>query len=167
LRTGSIAVTVVAVPVVAAGLVLSACGGTASTSNVPGAGPSGMPQPGQPGMPQSGQAPQDLGAVVAGVLDGLVDDGTITSAQKSEVVEAFDKGTGHGPPQASLPAPGQEPATKAQAPGPTDLVADVLDPLVEDGTLTSAQADTIGQTLADAMPGPADARAPPADGSEA
>jgi len=148
-----------AVPVAAASLVLGACGGSVtSASAAPGAGLAGGPRP--------GAAPADPSGVVSDALDALVDDGTITSAQQAAVVEAFGKGPEGGTPQASPPAPGQEPATKGQAPSAQDMLANVLDPLVDDGTLTGAQADAISQALADAMPGQPGARAPPSPAAE-
>jgi hypothetical protein len=158
-RTGIITFIAVAVPVAAASLVLGACGGSAtSTALVPGSTQAGGPRP--------SVAPGDLGSVVSDALGALVDDGTITGAQKTAVVEAFGKGPQGGPPQASPPAPGQEPATKGQAPSAHDMLANVLDPLVDDGTLTGAQADAISQALADAMPGQPGARAPPSPAAE-
>jgi hypothetical protein len=55
----------------------------------------------------------------------------------------------------------QDPATKAQAPGGDDMIASVLESLVEDGTITSAQADAISQVITDAMPDMPGARPPP------
>ena len=52
------------------------------------------------------------------------------------------------------------------APSAQDMLANVLDPLVDDGTLTGAQADAISQALADAMPGQPSARAPPSPAAE-
>jgi hypothetical protein len=153
-----IAFTGVAVPAAVASLLLGACGGSAGTSAAPGVGQAGGPRP--------GAAPADMSGAVSDALGGLVEDGTITSAQKAAVVAAFGKGPEGGPPQASPPAPGQEPATKGQAPGADDMLASVLDPLVDDGTLTSAQADAISQALADAMPGQPGARAPPSPAAQ-
>jgi len=154
-RRGIIAFTVVAVPAAAASLALGACGGSmASTATAP--------VPGQSGMPPGGQAPRDISTVVSDALDALVDDGTITGAQKAAVVEAFSQGPqDDGQPQASPPPMQQDPATKAQAPGGDDMIASVLESLVEDGTITSAQADAISQVITDAMPDMPGARAPP------
>jgi hypothetical protein len=157
-RRGIIAFTAVAVPAAAASLAFGACGGsTGSTAAVPA---------GQPGGPQAGGAPADLSTVVGDALDGLVDDGTITTAQQTAIVEALGEDPRGDGPQASPPPSPQEPAAKGQPPSGDDMAATVLDGLVEDDTLTSAQADAISQALADAMPGGPGARAPPSAAPE-
>lgn len=157
MRDRLVKLSVVIVPAAAAAVALASCGGSAATATVPGAGQSGM----------SHDAP-DMGAAVSDALAVLVDDGTITSAQKDVVVAAFGDGARPGGPgpQASPPPPGQEPATKAQAPGGDDMVASVLAPLVDDGTLTEAQSDAIAHALADALPDVPRARSPPSDASQ-
>jgi hypothetical protein len=107
-----------------------------------------------------------MSGVVSDALDALVDDGTITGTQKAAVVEAFGRGPQGGRPQASPPPAQREPATKGQAPG-GEMLASVLDSLVEDGTLTSAEADAISQAIADLMPALPDTRAPPTAAPEA
>lgn len=168
MRRRTIGFLIVLVPAVAAGLVSIGCGGsTAATANVPGPGTSGMPR---------GQGPGDMSDALSDALDALVDDGTITSAQKTAVVEALSKGTRAepsqdgtppaAPPQASPPPADRDPAAKAQAPGGAVMFADALDALVKDGTITSAQADAISQAIADAVPDMPGARAPPADATQ-
>jgi hypothetical protein len=160
----TIAFTIMLVPAVVAGFALGGCGGsTTASATAPGPNPSGMPQ---------GQGPGDMSAMISDALDALVDDGTLTASQKTAVVEALGEGApaavpqGGTPPtqqpQASPPT-GQDPATKAQAPGGADMFADALDALVEDGTVTSAQADAISQAITDALLDVPGARSPPAD----
>lgn len=66
------------------------------------------------------------------------------------------------PPGDSIPVATQPtPDAGRQPPQPGDMLASVLDPLVEDGTLTSVQASAVTRAIAETMPqGPA-ARAPP------
>jgi hypothetical protein len=155
-RRATVVFTVLAVPAAAASLALGACGGaTEATAAGPAAGSSAVPA--------SGRTLFDPSSVVAGALDELVDDGTISASQRDAVVGAFGDGVGGGPPQASPPAGRPSPSTGLPAPQRIDMLAGVLDPLVEDGTLTSAQADAISQALADALPDLPDARAPPSE----
>ena len=156
MRRAIVVFTVVALPVAVAGLAVAACGeepGASATAQTAGitAGPG----------PRGGAF--DLASVVGDVLDGLVADGTISAAQREAVVAAVDDRMGGGWPQASPPAAGQSPPARQQAPEGRDMLGPLLDPLVEDGTLTTAQAEAISTAVADAMPELPDARAPPDD----
>lgn len=154
MRDRLVRLTVVAVPAAAAGLVLVACAG--SSAAAPGPGASGMTRP-----------RQDVGSRVSDALAALVDDGVITSVQKDAVVEALDAGRpARGPdPRTSPPSADRAPATKAQARDGGDMVATILDGLVEDGTMNEGQADAIAQALHDALPDMPGARSPPGDAS--
>jgi len=157
-RRATFVFTIAALPVAVAGLALGACGeesGASATAQT--AGVTAGPGPGGGAF--------DLASVVGDALDELVADGTISVAQRDAVVEAFDDGMGGGRPQASPPAAGQSPPAQQQAPERRDMLGPMLDPLVEAGTLTTAQAEAISEAVADAMPELPDARAPPSDDS--
>ncbi len=161
MRRVTVVFTVVLLPAALAGLALQACGADAGA-------PSSLTS--APALPGSGGEPLDLAAVVDDALDGLVADGIISAAQQETVVAALGEFEGGGPPQASpLPpasASGQVQAPPPQkAPGGRDVLGPVLDPLVEDGTLTTAQAEVISAAAAGALPQLPGARAPPSDDS--
>jgi hypothetical protein len=157
-RRATVVFIIAALPAAVAGLALGACG------EEPGAIATTQPAGATVG-PGPGGSAFDLASVVGDALDELVADGTIDAAQRDAVLAALDDGMGGGRPQASPPAAGQSPPAQQQAPERRDMLGAVLDPLVADSTLTTAQAEAISQAVADAMPELPDARAPPSDDS--
>jgi hypothetical protein len=96
-----------------------------------------MPQ--HHGQPHLG--PEERAAKFADVLQSLVDDGTLTTAQVEAVVGALTT----------------RPETRpAERPDPTTIMTTRLQSLVDDGTITTAERDTVIATLQAARPDRAD-----------
>lgn len=96
-----------------------------------------MPQ--HHGQPHLG--PEERAAKFAEVLQSLVDDGTLTTAQVEAVVGALTT----------------RPETRpAERPDPTTIMTTRLQSLVDDGTITTAERDTVIATLQAARPDRAD-----------
>ena len=126
----------------ASGLVLAACGGSATADAQVQTGPSGMPQVnGQMGDPST---------MIAQQLDALVQDGTITSDQQTAVAAAI---------KASLPAgaggatQGARPSQGTQPPDRGAMFTTALAALVQKGTITASQQKAVAAVLASSMPG--------------
>lgn len=126
----------------AAGLALMACG---SSSEVAAAASGGQSGPG-------GQPP-DMSATFTQALDTLVQDGTITSDQQSAVITALEASapSSGAPPEGSAPAEG---STPPPMPDPAEMFSSTLDPLVDEGTISSAQETAIIVALSAALPAP-------------
>jgi hypothetical protein len=136
----------------------AACGGSTATESVSGARPGGADAPaGAPGASPGAQLAggPDMSGIVGDALQSLVDDGTITADQMAAVQEALSEAAPAAPPAQRSDAT-QTPKGEALQPG--DMFADALDALVDDDTLTSAQAEAVSNALADST------RAPPAGG---
>ena len=144
--------------VVAAASSVAACGGSSAAAAQTQAAPSGMPQPG-------GQV-GDPSTMLTRQLDGLVESGTITSAQQTAVVAALKAampGDSGGAGQGAPPSPGAQPSPGTQPPDRGAMLSTALAPLVEKGTITAAQQEAIQEALMQSMPGaPGGATAPPA-----
>jgi len=137
-----VAVALVVAAASAAGLALTACG---SSSGVAAAASASQPAPG-------GQ-PADMSATFTQALDTLVQDGTITSDQQSAAITALEASA---PSSGAPPAGGQSAAgsTPPPMPDPTEMFSSTLDPLVTDGTISSAQETAIIEALGAALPAP-------------
>jgi hypothetical protein len=153
--------------VTVAGLGIAACGDSSgsATTQAAATGPAG------------GGQPPDMSAMFAQALDPLVEDGTITSDLETAVVTALTSsmasgGPGQGdqsqngqmpspgatPPNGQAPSAGATPpggrqgaAPPGSAPDPGRMFSSVLDALVSDGTITSAQETAISEALSSAM----------------
>lgn len=136
----------------AAGLLIAACGSSDSTSST------------QTAAAGAGQRP-DMSSLFAEALDPLVQAGTISSDQKSAVIEALGSGGPGGPPSGGQPSPGATPpggempadgATspdggQGSMPDPSQMFGSALDDLVSDGTITASQETAITEALSSAM----------------
>lgn len=129
-----------------------ACGGNTSTTSVSGARPGGATPPaGAPGASsgvQSAGGGPDMSGIVGDALQPLVDDGTIAADQMATVQEALSEAAPPAPP-----AQGSDTTQtrKGEALQPGDMFADALDALVDDETLTSEQAESVSNALADSI----------------
>jgi hypothetical protein len=129
----------------------SSCGTTATQQQA------GAQANAQPGAAVNGQRP-DMKAMLAAQLDPLVDEGTISSEQEQEVLNALESampagGPGQGQaPQGQAPQ-GQTPPPTAQGGqgpgqgGPAAMFSSTLAQLVKDGTITSTQSEAILKAL--------------------
>jgi len=123
----------------AAGFMVTVPGAAgAATSNAVQAADGGtesfvMPQ--HHGQPHLG--PEERAAKFGDVLQTLVDDGTLTSAQRDAIVTALTT------------RPTERPAER---PDPSTIMTTRLQALVDDGTITIAQRDTVIATLQAARP---------------
>ena len=86
---------------------------------------------------QPHRSPEDRAAKFTDVLQTLVDDGTLTSAQRDAIVTALTT------------RPTEPPAER---PDPSTIMTTRLQGLVDDGTITIAQRDTVIATLQAARP---------------
>ncbi len=141
-----VAVAMIVAAVSAAGLALTACG---SSSEAAATTPAGQPA--------SGGQPADMSAAFTEALDTLVQDGTITSDQQSAIISALETSAPSAGtrPDGGAPADGDAPAdgsTPPSRPDPAEMFSSALDPLVDDGTISSAQETAIIEALSSAMP---------------
>lgn len=98
-----------------------------------------------------------MAAMLKNALDGLVDENTLTTAQESAILDALtasqpgDQGGGQPPARGSPPklSDGQ-----TQRPDMSSAFSSVLDTLVADGTITSAQRRAVLDALKAVMPEP-------------
>ena len=147
------------VTVGASGFVLAACGGSSAADAQAQVGPSGMPQPNGP--------MGDPSAMIAQLLDALVEDGTISSEQQTAVVDAIRTsmpGGSGGAPQGAQPSPGAQPPSGARPLDRGAMFSTALAALVEKGTITAAQQTAIEAALTQDMPGAPSGAQPPTDG---
>lgn len=151
---------VLIVALTAGAALLSACGSSSTTATGSSGGGTATTQ-------SVAGGPPDMSAVFADTLAGLVSDGTLTAAQQEAVLNALSTAGPAGAPGAGQPsaAPAPQGSPPAQADGqmnPPDassMVAGALEPLVAEGTLTSAQQQAVVDALSSAMPQPGSAPA--------
>ena len=150
MKNRALAALAVAAVVVVVAAMLAACGSGDTTQETAG----------------NGQlAHDDMATALATALDGLVEDGTITSTQQEAIVTALSTGmsppqgtqgdsTGGTPPSAMPQAQGSPPAAPDNDTGSRSnrMYTESLDALVTDGTITSAQEEAVIAALEDAMP---------------
>jgi len=139
-----VAVALIVAAASAAGLALTACGSS-----------SGVAAETQAAAP--GGQPADMSATFTQALDPLVQDGTITSDQQSAVIKALEASapSSGAPPAGPTPAEGSAPAagsTPPPMPDPAQMLSSTLDPLVDDGTISSAQETAIIEALSSVLP---------------
>ena len=146
------------------GFALAACGGSSTSDAQAQAVPAGAPS----GMPQASGQMGDPSTMIAGQLDALVKDGTITSDQQTAVaaaIKASMAGGSSGASQGAPPSPGASPQAGAQPPDRGAMFSTALAALVEKGTITAVQQAAIEAALTQGMPGaPGGAAATPAAG---
>ena len=141
-----VAVALIVAAASVAGLALTACG---SSSGAAAASSASQPASASQAAP-AGQ-PADMSATFTKALDTLVQDGTITSDQQSAVIKALEASapSSNAPPAGGQSAAGSTPPTM---PDPTEMFSSSLDPLVTDGTISSAQETAIITALGAALP---------------
>jgi hypothetical protein len=141
----TIAVAAAALLVVAIGCGSSTGDDAAATDR---AGPSG--------------APPDMSGALTTALAGLVERGTITTAQRDAIVTKLASGFAGGPAQpqgtagdGALASPPAQPQDDAGSrPDPSSMFSDALDELVGAGTITAAQAEAVHSALDELLPEP-------------
>jgi len=153
------------------GLVLAACGGSATADAQAQAAPSSRPQPDPSGVPRPGGQMGDPSTMFKALLNTLVAKDVITSSQADAVAAALGAAMEQLRPPIADASPGAQPTPRAQpSPGtrPPDLAAmlsSALDVLVEVGVITSDQKTAIVDALSAAMPGLPPGAEQPAGGS--
>jgi len=153
------------------GLVLAACGGSATADAQAQAAPSGIPQPDPSGMPQPGGRMGDPGKMLKSLLNTLVAKDVITGSQADAVaaalgaaMEQFRPPTADASPGAQS-TPGAQPSAGARAPDPSTMFSSALDALVKFGVITNAQKTAIVDALGAAVGGPPGGPQPAGDSS--
>jgi len=140
------ATSLAAVAVLAIALAISACGSSTATTA------STTPPPRPTGMPQGGGMGGDPSAMLGRQLDPLVQDGTISAAQRKSIVAALQNAmTGARP--SGMPTGEGQPQGGGQPPDLGAMFSSALDPLVKDGTLTAAQEKAVITALSSAPAG--------------
>jgi len=153
------------------GVLLAACGGSATADAQVQVAPSGMPQPDPSGMPRPSGRMGDQSAMFKALLNTLVAKDVINSSQADAVAAALGAAmeqlrppTAHASPGAQ-PTPGAQPSPGARLPDPSIMFSSALDLLVKAGVITNAQKTAIVDALGAATGGPPGASQPAGDSS--
>ena len=131
---GAASLTTIAALVI--GLGVSACGSSTGTTT----STESVPRPS--GMPQRGGMNGDPSAMLGSRLDPLVEDGTISASQQESIVAAL-KGAMTGARPSAMPTGSAQSQGSGQPPDMSTMFSSALDPLVEDGTITGAQEESV------------------------